>query len=72
MHRQKTGCVLFGSCTCPRLSSVTGFSVSVEGHCIKRVREYQYLGIIMDETLSWNADVTSLVSKIEIRLGMFN
>ena len=35
-----------------RLSSVTGFSVSVDGYCVKRVREYRYLGIIMDETYS--------------------
>ena len=69
-HRQKTECALFGSS--PRLSSVTGFSVSVDGHCTKLVREYQYLGVIMDETLSWKARVKSLVSKIGKSLGMFN
>ena len=63
--------MLFGSS--PGLSSVTGFSVSVDGHCIKRVPEYQYLGVIMaDKTLSWNVHAKSIRSNIGKRLGMFN
>ena len=70
LHKGKTECVLFGSV--PRLSSVNSFSVSVDGYVIKRVHEFKYLGVVMDEYLSWNAHIKCIVSKAGKRLGMLN
>ena len=69
---QKTKCELFGSS--PGLSSVTGFSVSVGGYCIKRVREYRYLLVLlwMRQYRGMLMHVKSIVGKIGKRLGMFN
>lgn len=56
----------------PRLSSVNSFSVSVDGCYIKRVHEFKYLGVDMDEFFSWNAHVKLVVSRAGKRLGMLN
>ena len=70
IHQGKTECVLFG--TGPRLATVRNFSVSVGGHSIKRVSEFKYLGVLLDENLSWTAHVNYLTSKAGKRLGMLN
>ena len=47
-----TEVMLFG--TSQRLAKVDQFSVSVNGSAIKCVTEFNYLGVIFDEHLSWN------------------
>ena len=47
-----TEAMLFG--TSQRLAKVDQFSVSVNGSAIKCVTEFNYLGVIFDEHLSWN------------------
>ena len=47
-----TEAMLFG--TSRRLAKVDQFSVSVNGSAIKCVTEFNYLGVIFDEHLSWN------------------
>ena len=68
LHKGKTECVLFG--TSPRLSTACNFSVSVQGHIIKRVTEFRYLGIVIDKALTFSAHVKYLISKAGKRLGM--
>ena len=70
LHRGKTECVLFGSA--PRWSSVNNFSASFEGCYIKRVFEYKYLGVVMDETLSRKAQVKYVLNRTRKRLGILN
>ena len=70
LHKGKTECVLFG--TSPRLSTACNFSVSVQGHIIKRVTEFRYLGIVLDEALTFSAHVKYLISKAGKRLGMLS
>ena len=67
LHRGKTECVLFG--TDSKLLSAN-FSVSVNGVNLNRVAEYKYLGIVMDEGLTWKAHVKYLLSKAGKRIGM--
>ena len=67
LHLGKTECVLFG--TDSRLSSAN-FSVSINGFNLNRVGEYKYLGVIMDECLTWKAHVKYLLSNECKRIGM--
>ena len=62
--------MLFGSA--PRLPSVDSFSVSVEGYYIKHVFKYKYLGVVVDETLSSNADVKYVLCRTGKKLGILN
>ena len=53
MHKAKTECVLFGSSN--KLSKANNFSVCVEGHALKTVTEFKYLGVVLDGRLSYSA-----------------
>ena len=44
--------------------------VNIDGKELTRVAECKYLGVILDESLSWNAHVNCLVSKVSKRLGI--
>ena len=68
LNKKKTECVLFG--TGARLNSVEDFTVYVQGTPITRVLEYKYLGVTLDETLSWNAHARYILSKAGKRIGM--
>jgi len=46
------------------------FVVSVDGHVLKRVSEYKYLGVVLNECLSWNAHIKYILSKAGKRIGM--
>ena len=54
----KTEAMLFGT------SQKRGnqFSVTIRGCAIKRITEFKYLGVILDERLSWNEHVKAIVS----------
>ena len=67
IHQGKTECVLFG--TGSRLANAT-LSVNIDGKEPTRVAEYRYLGVILDESLSWNTHVNYLISKVSKRLGI--
>ena len=67
LHQGKTDCVLFG--TDARLSSAN-FSVSIKGFSFNRVAEYKYLGVVMDECLTWKAHAKYLLGKAGKRIGM--
>ena len=67
IHQGKTECVLFG--TGSRLANAN-LSVNIDGKELTRVAEYKYLGVILDESLSWNAQVNYLISKVSKRLGI--
>ena len=60
--------MLFGSGI--RLNSVTNFTVFIKGTTIKRVSEFKYLGVVLDETLSWNAHVNCILTKAGKKIGM--
>ena len=64
MHKGNTECILFG--TDSKFASAN-FSVSVNGSDLKRASEYKYLGVVMDECLTWKAHIKYLIGK---RIGM--
>ena len=68
LHKDKTESVLFG--TGARLANVSSFDVSINGHLIKRKMHFTYLGVVLDETLSFNEHVKHVLSKAGKRLGM--
>ena len=67
IHQGKTECVLFG--TGPRLANAN-FHVKLDGKELTRVAEFKYLGVILDESLTWNAHVNYLLSKVSKRIGI--
>ena len=67
IHQGKTKCVLFG--TGSRLATAN-LSVNIDGKELTRVAEYKYLGVFLDESLSWNAHVNYLTSKVSERIGI--
>ena len=50
-------------------STVSHFHVNVDSNALSIVNEYKYLGVIIDSTLSWEAHVSSMVSKVAKKIG---
>ena len=59
--------VLFGTGS---RSATANLSVNIDGKELTRVAEYKYLGVILDESLSWNAQVNHFISKVSMRIGI--
>ena len=68
INKEKTECLLFG--TPGKLSNIESFQVHINDYVIKRVSKFKYLGIHLDECLSWKAHIKSVVSKAGKRIGM--
>ncbi len=60
--------MLFG--TSGNLAKVDKFTITIGQKQIKRVTEYKYLGVIMDDKLSWKSQVAYVVSKAGKRIGL--
>ena len=67
IHPGKTECTLFG--TGSRLANAN-LSVNIDGKELTKVAEYKYLGVILDESLPWNAYVNYFISKVSKKLGI--
>ena len=67
IQQGKTECVIFG--TGSRLATAY-LSLNIDGKGLTWVAEYKYLGVILDESLSWNAHVNYLISKVSKRIGI--
>ena len=68
LNKTKTECVLFGSRQ--RISDVPTSTVSIDGFRIKHVKRYTYLGVVLEQTLSWNEHVSHLISKAAKKVGV--
>ena len=68
LNTTKTEVVLFG--TDARLANVENFHVTIGHHHLKRVLEYKYLGVVLDENLSWKSHVKYIISKAGKRIGL--
>ena len=51
-NKKKTEFVLFG--TSARLSRVGDCTVNIGDHLVKRVLNFKYLGLVLDDARSWN------------------
>ena len=67
LHTDKTECVLFG--TSCKLASTTNFNIYIYGDIIKHVFDYKYLGVVMDECLSWEEHIKYILKKASKRVG---
>ena len=68
LNVKKTECLLFG--TAPRLSKVNDFTVMTGNSVLRRVVEFKYLGVVLDECLNWKAQTSAVFSKVSRRIGM--
>ena len=62
----KTECILFGSK--PKLRKINNFSVECNGHIIKAQHLVKHLGLTLDDQLTEEAIVNSIVKKVNGRL----
>ena len=60
--------MLFG--TGPRMALSTSFSVAIDGKELNHSSKYEYLGVILDASLTWNAHVDYLIGKVRKRLAI--
>jgi hypothetical protein len=61
--------MLYG--TSKRLSNETPVSVTLNGSELETVEQYKYLGLLFDQTLSWEKHAEVMHSKISKRIGVF-
>ena len=66
LHMGKTECIIFGSKR--NLRKINNFSVECNGHTIKAQRSVKYLGLTLDDQLTGEAIVNSIVQKVNGRL----
>ena len=69
LHVGKTECSIFGSKRKLRIINI--FSVECNGHTIKARRSVKYLGLSLDDQLTGEADVNSIVQKVNGSLKFF-
>ena len=66
LHLGKTECVLFGPKR--KLKEHSDFCVQYKGPCIQSTNKVKYHGVIIDNTLSGDSTVDSIVKKVNSRL----
>ena len=66
LHMGKTESIIFGSKR--KLRKINNFSVECNGHTIKAQRSVKYLGLTLDDQLTGEAIVNSIVQKVNGRL----
>ena len=69
LHLGKTECVLFGPKR--KLKDHSDFCVQYKGHCIQSTNKVKYLGVIIDNSLSGDSTVDSIVRKVNKRLNFY-
>ena len=67
LNQSKTKGMLFG--TRQKLDKAA-FDIMLSGNKIERVSKFEYLGVTLDDQLSWKDHITSLSSKAIKRLGI--
>ena len=68
LNIDKTNCIIFKS---PQHSSSETVSIKIGNLPVKRISYVQFLGILLDETLSWKYHLTDLSKKLGRTCGMF-
>lgn len=70
LNQSKTKVILFG--TKQKLENVSGFTIKLHGHDIERVRKFSYLGVMLDEQISWKEHTEVVCNKVAKRLGLLS
>ena len=66
LHLGKTECIVY--CSKRKLRNVNNFKIACNGHIIESTSSVKYLGVCIDDTLSGDSIVNSIVSKVNSRL----
>ena len=70
LNLTKTKTLLFG--TAQKLAGATNFKILIQGKEIDRVSKFCYLGVTLDENLSWKEHVGVVFNKVNKRLGLLS
>ena len=70
LNLAKTKSLLFG--TAQKLAGATDFKILIQGKEIDRVSKLCYLGVTLDENLSWKEHVGEVFKKVNKRLGLLS
>ena len=70
LNQSKTKWMLFG--TRQKLEHSSDIAIQSHGQKIKRVSSFYYLGVTLDEHLSWNEHVEIICHKVSKRLGLLS
>ena len=70
LYHSKTKTMLFGSRQ--NLAKSPNFCIQLHGKILEKVRKFSYLGVFLDETLSWKDHVEYVSSKVSSRLGLLS
>ena len=68
LNAAKTKYMIFA--TRPKIVNFGNYPLSIDGHHLECVSNFKYLGIILDEVLSFSEHVDHLHSKVSSRLGL--
>ncbi len=68
INKSKTEFVLFG--TAARLSKVSEVNLFIDTFKLNRVYEFKYLGVVLDDSLTWKEHVKYVTAKGAQRIGM--
>jgi len=70
LNHSKTKTMLFGSRQ--NLAKSPNFCIQLHGKILEKVPKFSYLGVFLDETLSWKNYVEYVSSKVSSRLGLLS
>ena len=70
LNHSKTKTMLFGSRQ--NLSKSPHLCIQLHGKILEKVPKFNYLGVFLDETLSWRDHVEYVSSKVSSRLGLLS
>ena len=70
LNQSKTKSMLFGSWQ--NLAKSPNFCLQLYGKTLERVAKFSYLGVVLNENLSWKYHVEYVSSKVSSRLGLLS
>ena len=70
LNLTKTKSLLFG--TAQKLAGATDFKILIQGKEIDQINKFCYLGVALDENLSWREHVSEVFHKVNKRLGLLS
>ena len=70
LNHSKTKTMLFGSRQ--NLAKSPNFCIQLHGKILEKVRKFSYLGVFLDETLSWKDHIEYVSSKVSRWLGLLS
>ncbi len=63
----KTNCMIFRS---KKKHKAPKLNIAIDGKILEMVNQTKYLGVLMDEFLSWKAHINHVASKVEKCIGI--